>query len=145
MFGLLWCSERLSYGTNPFLDLFWWFSRNSYKLWDGGCSSDIPSSYFSDQVKFGACSITGQWGGAQNKIKNAVIYISGTFFVSFCYFSKSFFIMMYALSTVYFSMSRKFRLGCMGNTVCGWQIFVSTKDVDSIEFILNENLKNVSA
>ena len=34
-----------------------------------GCSSDIASSFFSVQVKSGACYITGQWGRVQSKMK----------------------------------------------------------------------------
>ena len=34
-----------------------------------GYLSDISSSYFSVQVKSGACYIMGEWGRVQNKIK----------------------------------------------------------------------------
>ena len=62
-----------------------------------GCQFDIHSSYFCDQVNFGACYITGQCGRIQNKTKNALIYFQELFWQFLL-----FFIMMYALYTAYF-------------------------------------------
>ena len=53
-----------------YISLLTWvymYRKITYKY--NRCSYDIASSYFTVQVKSGACYITGQWGRGQNKIK----------------------------------------------------------------------------
>ena len=45
-----------------------------------------PPYIFPDQVKFGACYVTGEWEWVQNKTKNALIYFQELFFWQFLLF-----------------------------------------------------------